>query len=125
VSPGGDIYEKTGAGTWTLRASIPAGPQGPAGPAGPTGAALTGIVAGNGTIIAGTGFTITRTAVGTYTVTFTTPFAAAPVMLGQDVAATRVCCWASVTASSAQFLIVNTAGTAVDDAWNFAAIRVT
>jgi hypothetical protein len=46
------------------------GPQGPAGPPGPGTKTISGIVAGNGTTIIGTGFTVSRTAVGDYTVTF-------------------------------------------------------
>jgi hypothetical protein len=40
---------------------------------------ITGRVSGAGAIISGTGYTPVRTALGIYTITFTTPFAAAPV----------------------------------------------
>ena len=46
------------------------GPQGPAGPPGPGTKTISGIVAGNGATIIGSGFTVSRTAVGDYTVTF-------------------------------------------------------
>lgn len=43
--------------------------------------ALTGIVNSNGTIAAGTGFSVNRTGAGQYTVTFTSALAAVPVIL--------------------------------------------
>ncbi len=42
---------------------------------------ITGIVAANGTITAGSGFSVNRTAAGIYVITFTSPFSAAPVVV--------------------------------------------
>jgi hypothetical protein len=42
---------------------------------------VTGIVPSAGGVTAGTGFTAIRTALGTYTVTFTTPFPGIPVIV--------------------------------------------
>ena len=39
---------------------------------------ITGRVSSTGTIVAGTGFTVTKGSAGNYTITFTTPFAALP-----------------------------------------------
>lgn len=44
---------------------------------------ITGIVSGAGLIVAGTGFTVVRNGVGDYSVTYTTAFAAVPVVLCQ------------------------------------------
>jgi hypothetical protein len=41
---------------------------------------VTGKVRGDGVVLAGTGFTCLRTAAGTYTITFATPFASPPVV---------------------------------------------
>jgi hypothetical protein len=50
-------------------ATGPQGPEGPQGPAGPTNA-LSGVVDRTGSILSGQGFTVERTAVGAYTITF-------------------------------------------------------
>jgi hypothetical protein len=46
------------------------GPMGPMGPAGPGVKTIGGAVLANGTVAAGSGFTVTRTGTGTYTITF-------------------------------------------------------
>lgn len=45
------------------------------------GAALTGTVSSAGAQLAGTGYAVVRSALGTYDITYTTPFPAAPVVL--------------------------------------------
>lgn len=47
---------------------------------------LTGRIASAGTVTAGTGFTVNRSGTGTYDVTFTTAFTAAPTVLANPVA---------------------------------------
>lgn len=47
---------------------------------------ITGRVTGAGVIVAGTGFTVNRTGAGSYTITFTTAFAAVPIVLPELVA---------------------------------------
>lgn len=42
---------------------------------------ITGIIAANGAIVAGTGFSVVHNGAGNYSVTFTTPFPSAPVVL--------------------------------------------
>jgi hypothetical protein len=42
---------------------------------------IRGRVADNGTVINGTGFTVTRTALGNYTINFTTAFATIPTVV--------------------------------------------
>lgn len=67
---------------------IPKDVVGPAGPAGPAGAAglglgtrvVKGTISTAGAVLAGTGFTCARSATGTYVITFTTAWAAAPMV---------------------------------------------
>jgi hypothetical protein len=42
---------------------------------------VTGIIAADGSTVAGTGFTVTHPGPGRYTVTYTTPFATQPTVL--------------------------------------------
>lgn len=49
---------------------------------------ITGEVTGAGAVQAGSGFTVNRTGVGRYIITFTTPFAAAPSVVATIIAAT-------------------------------------
>lgn len=87
----------------------------------PAGSGLTGLVNANGTVGAGTGFTPVRNAVGNYSVTFTTPFAAPPLILvtvadpaiGASVDAVIVS--GSVTAGGFQVITMNSATGATRD----------
>lgn len=74
-------------------------------------------------ILVGKGFTISRTAVGTVTVTFTHPFADVPaVLLTKGGGTVGDVSTNAVSASSFQALIANAAGTLVDSTFNFLAI---
>lgn len=91
---------------------------------------IRGRVNGDGTIAAGTGFSITRTATGRYTITFTSAFSAVPVVLltpragaGGATAATAVIdnFNAAPTTTSTRVFILS-AGTYTDLEWDFMAI---
>jgi hypothetical protein len=78
---------------------------------------ITGRVNGvAGTIVAGSGFTLTVNGVGDYTITFTTPFAAAPAPPQPlQLTANRAFCQGiSVTASAVRYAFFNSAGAALD-----------
>lgn len=85
-----------------------------------------GRIAGStGAIVSGTGFTVSRTAAGTYTITFTSAFSAAPVVTANVFGGTsgfvRV---AAVTVSTAQLITSGTNGTAADRDFMFTAAAV-
>ena len=59
----------------------PAGPAGATGPAGSITGLIHGSVASDGSIVAGTGFTITKTGTGAYTINFTSAFGTVPIVI--------------------------------------------
>lgn len=110
----------------------PVGPAGPEGPEGPSGASapriVGGCISGDGVIEDGDGFTVVRTAVGRYTVTFTTPFPTTPAitvsMQGSTGAVEIINLAGSVTPSGSTFAVycVNAAAAGVDRRWFFNAV---
>lgn len=84
------------------------------------GTMITGRVNANGTIAAGTGFTVAWNGVSTYTITFTTPFAAIPVVLWQATAGSTQFALTTVTVSG--FVAVTQGGAPSD--FNFIAQAV-
>jgi hypothetical protein len=84
---------------------------------------IRGVVAANGAILYGTGFSVTHPTNGQYTVTFTTAFTDFPSVTataqsGLMITATVT----SVSASSVPVRTFNSAGTAVDNQFHFIAI---
>ncbi len=83
------------------------------------------ITGATGAIVAGTGFTVARTAAGTYTITFTSAFSTAPAVTANVLGATtgfvRV---ASITTSAAQLITSGTNGTAADRDFTFVAAAI-
>lgn len=82
------------------------------------GDVLTGIVASNGTIVAGSGFTVNRTGVGTYVVAYTPPFAARPVVVGSVVNSGNSRTFTTQTETASGCTVITNAG-ASDEAFNF------
>lgn len=80
---------------------------------------VTGIVSGAGAILAGTGFTVNRTGVGVYVVTYTVPFASTPVVVTQKADFTDNFP-NGISAQSASAFTLNMGGPA-DHAFNFLA----
>lgn len=89
---------------------------------------VAGSAYGNGTTPKrGTGFTVTRNSTGKYTVTFTSSFPTAPVVIASPettsgVNGDRTVTVHTVTTSNFQVVVRNNAGTIVDDDFNFFAI---
>jgi len=85
---------------------------------------LRGRIAGNGTIITGSGFTVSKTGTGAYTVTFSTAFASEPTITATpQVALARIATCTSVFAGSAGFRTFDSAGgAAIDQDFHFIAI---
>jgi len=85
---------------------------------------LRGRIAGNGTVSTGSGFTVSRTGTGAYTVTFTTAFFTEPsVTATAQVIGARIVTCTSVLLGSAGFRTFDsTTGTAVDQDFQFIAI---
>lgn len=87
-----------------------------------TSAMLTGIVSGAGAILGGTGFTVVRTALGIYAVTFTTAFAAAPTVLATSAVQNGIIVSVDlVTTTGFRLENVTPGGVAVDQPFNFIA----
>lgn len=89
---------------------------------------LTGIIASNGTTTAGAGFTSSRTGAGIYVITFTTAFAAPPVVLALAfiTAGTERLIDLAAAPTAAGFTVhtLNAAGAPTDADWNFIATAV-
>jgi len=85
---------------------------------------LRGRVAGNGTISAGSGFTVSKTGTGAYTITFTTAFSAEPAVTSTArTAGARTANCTTASTGSAQILTFDTGtGTAADQDFYFIAI---
>jgi hypothetical protein len=85
---------------------------------------LRGRIAGNGTITTGTGFTVSRTGAGAYTVTFTTAFSGDPTVTATpQIIGVRIVTCTSVLPGSAGFRTFDpTTSTAVDQDFQFIAI---
>jgi len=85
---------------------------------------LRGRINAAGGITTGTGFTVSKTGTGAYTVTFTTAFSGEPTITATpQVALARIATCTSVFAGSAQFrTFVATSGAAIDQDFHFIAI---
>jgi hypothetical protein len=84
---------------------------------------IRGVVSSTGTILQGTGFTVSRTGTGAYTISFTSAFSNVPAVTataqsGLMIVATVT----SVTASAAPVRTFNSSGTATDNQFNFIAV---
>lgn len=83
------------------------------------GRIVRGQVSSSGGIVSGTGFTVVRTGLGLYTVTFTPAFLAAPVVL---IGLHQVgFCRTTVLAASFMLDMFNTGAAAADIAFDFVA----
>lgn len=85
---------------------------------------IRGRVSSAGTILGGSGFTVTKGAAGVYTINFSTAFAATPTLVGNTIDSNQGIVHESST-SSASSIIMNTrnlAGTAADMAFGFIVI---
>lgn len=82
---------------------------------------IRGRISAAGTITTGTGFTVTKTGTGAYTVTFSTAFSAEPTVTATpQVGLARIATCTNVGASSAQFRTFDSAGgAAVDQDFHF------
>jgi hypothetical protein len=85
---------------------------------------LRGRISGGGGITTGSGFTVSKTGTGAYTVTFSTAFSGEPsITATPQVALARIATCTSVFAGSAQFrTFVATSGAAIDQDFHFIAI---
>jgi alpha-tubulin suppressor-like RCC1 family protein len=85
---------------------------------------IRGRISGAGGITTGSGFTVTKTGTGAYTVNFTTSFASEPTITATpQVGLARIATCTNVGASSAQFRTFDSAsGTAIDQDFHFIAI---
>ena len=89
---------------------------------------VTGIVSAAGAILGGTGFTVAHPGLGQYVITFTTAFAAVPVLLAMPIA-TGGALFAfndgiAITSGGGQVNISSDAGALVSAAFNFVAFGV-
>lgn len=83
---------------------------------------VTGIVAANGTITAGTGFSVVHSGTGVYAVTFSPVFPAAPVVLTTPVGTSRLSPDYSAgnpTATGFTLQLKDASNTLTDAIWNF------
>lgn len=87
---------------------------------------ITGVIPAAGTTpTAGTGFTYTHGSTGVYVFTFTTAFSAVPIVLAVPIETSRVFSPVSaITVNGFTVTVLNAAGTAVDDTFNFLAVGV-
>lgn len=85
---------------------------------------ITGRISAAGAIVAGSGFTAARNALGQYTVTFTVPFAAAPTVLVAGTGTTFTSQSWLVNPSTTQVVVYGQTGGIgpVDQAFNFLAV---
>jgi len=85
---------------------------------------IRGHINSSGGITTGTGFTVTKTGTGAYTVTFTTPFSAEPtVTVSPQVGLARIATITNVGAGSVQVRTFDSAsGSAIDQDFHFIAI---
>lgn len=85
---------------------------------------LTGIIAANGTITAGSGFTVNHSGTGVYVLTFSPALSATPVFVpfafGGNTAEITVA--ATVSAVTINVLSGSLAGSLTDGVWNFYAV---
>ncbi len=82
---------------------------------------VRGIINATGSIGAGSGFTVTRTALGRYLVTFTPSFSAVPAVTATPTNPTRVQ-WTNLNSSSVELWVFNVNGLFVDDTFCMIAI---
>ncbi len=86
---------------------------------------VSGSVGSTGTITQGSGFSVVHSGTGVYAVTFTTAFSAAPVVVVTPVTSgSRFAGVSTQSASGFTAQLANSAGTATDQAFNFAAVEV-
>jgi len=84
---------------------------------------IRGIVGSTGTVLEGSGFTVTKGAAGFFTVNFTPSFLDLPaVVVSPQSGLDRIATCTSVTASSTGIFTRDSAGTAVDNQFDFIAI---
>jgi hypothetical protein len=84
---------------------------------------LRGVVNGAGTILEGQGFTVTKGVVGFFTINFSTSFSSTPaVVVTAQSGIDRIATCTSVGTGSAGIWTRDSAGTAVDNQFNFIAI---
>lgn len=83
---------------------------------------VAGMVTNTGGVNAGVGFSVSRSATGTYAVVFDTPFPFNPtITIGSDNGSALVGFWSSGSVNGFTAHIVNLSGTAIDAFWNFRA----
>lgn len=88
---------------------------------------ITGQVTGAGGITAGTGFSVVRNGVGDYTVTFTSAFAAVPIVIAQQTDTGHIWIapvYSSILAGSFRVQLRDTTNTNFDGAFQFYATTV-
>lgn len=85
---------------------------------------IRGRVGVGGAVVSGSGFTSEHTATGAYTVTFSTPFAAIPVVVAMPTQTYLYVSAFSVSTSSAQLRFRTDAGALEDTTFSFIAISV-
>jgi len=84
---------------------------------------IRGRINSNGSILFGTGFTVTHPTTGQYTVTFSPSYSDTPALtVTADSAAAVIATYTSVGPTSAGIRIWNTAGTGIDNVYSFVAI---
>jgi len=83
---------------------------------------IRGTVNGNGTIGFGTGFTVARTAAGSYTVFFNTPFSDRPSVVASHGNSTRSAAVATPVQGNVAIRIYNSASVLTDDTFYFVAV---
>ena len=81
----------------------------------------TGQVTSGGSVTAGTGFTVNHSATGTYAVTFTTPYAAAPTVIANATSVTRTVQITAQSTSGFTASITDHNNAAQDAGFNFVA----
>ena len=82
---------------------------------------IRGTVNGNGTVAFGSGFTVARTAAGSYTVFFTTPFSNRPSVTASSSLSTRTAAIGTPVQNNVIIRLYNVAGVLADDTFYFIA----
>ncbi len=84
------------------------------------GAVLTGIIAQNGSIVAGTGFSVAKGTAGLYNVTFSVPFSALPVVTATSGYRLFAASYSLLTVNGFQGQVTDTTALVFSDApWSF------
>jgi hypothetical protein len=82
---------------------------------------IRGTVNGNGTVAFGSGWTVARTAAGSYTIFFNTPFSDRPSVVASSSLATRTAAIGTPVQGNVAIRLFNAAGTLADDTFYFIA----